>query len=112
MVMGPSRRHTLDIRRVSGPPDRAWRDTDATFEGSTERGLGLVPESAREIAKRRVVFLEPRQREVHSPAMHLCSHSENRWRECATVLWDALAGSQRHFSLRARVGTAHFRELS
>jgi hypothetical protein len=61
MVMRPSRRRTLGIRRGTSPPDCAGRDADETFEGSTERGLGLVAESAREIAKRRVVFLEPRQ---------------------------------------------------
>src|ERR1700738_195011 len=69
--MRPSRRRTLGIGRVTSPPDCAGRDADKTFEGSAERGLGLVAESARDIAKRRVVFLEPRQRNVHSPPRHV-----------------------------------------
>jgi hypothetical protein len=62
----------------------------------------------------------PRPRQVafqagnaHPPiSLHLRSYSQNCWEKCAKVFWDALAASQGHFSLRARVGTAHFRELS
>jgi hypothetical protein len=58
----------LVVCRVPVPPDRAWRDADEALEGPAERGLGLVAEADRQISEPRVVLLEPRQRDVHSPA--------------------------------------------
>ena len=60
---------------VSCLPGGSGRDADDALERATERGLRLIAQALREIRKRRLVFLQALECEVHTPARHVL----HRW---------------------------------
>ena len=56
------------VDRAAAAPHRARRHADVPLEGAAERRLGLVAETARDLAEAGAILAQPARREVHAPA--------------------------------------------